>query len=95
MYHGNAAYTFIWNAYHFSTEWIIKSLKQLSNSALTTTTATNKSQSLSFFYFNVQALEHFDLRSGWVVKCHIFERYVSTKYFLIEMVELDQIVRIM
>lgn len=51
MYHGNAAYTFIWNTYHFSTEWIIKSLKQLNNSALSTSAATNKSECLSFFYF--------------------------------------------
>lgn len=82
MYHVPATYTLMWNIYRFSTEWLIKSLKQLNNSALSTATATNKSQSLSLFYFQIQTLEDLDLWSIWVVKCHIFDHYASPKCFL-------------
>lgn len=95
MYHEHATCTLLWNTHHFSTEWIIKSLKQLNNRALSTATATNKSQSFSFFYIDVQTSEHFGLWSGWVVKCHVIECYISTKYFLIETVELDQFFMLM
>lgn len=68
--------------YHFSTQGVIESFKQLDHGALSTAAASHKSQCLSLVYSDFNSLEDCNIWPRWIVEDYILNCYITTKRFL-------------